>query len=658
MPVAIYVLAVGVRLAFLSEARHNPLYQFLTIDERTHHQVAEAICNDALPPTVYLKSPLYVYFLGNVYRLIGVDSLRARFVQVFIAGLMPVLIFLIGRRLFGPALGLCAGILAAVYWTFVFFSTELLDVTLTTVLYLSLAYVLVRVDDDRTWKWFLAGTLLGVGAVSRPNILVFAPVLAVMIVLANRRRGRETPPSRGPNRSGRTGLVRVALLIVGCALPIAPVTLRNVFVAGEPALIGAWGPGVFYMSNNPRSDGKNAVCPQAVGVTADLKREFNEDPWFRGDVGTQGWYVFAAQELGHRPTYREARRLYFRLSWDYLRQYPRKFLTDTLKRLCYLFNAYEYPMNKDLYHFTRSSWVLTALSWLHLGLIGPLGVLGLAIVAVRRPWPRGVGYCLAMILTLAVPSIFFLVISRYRVPVVCLLMPFACYAVRELIGSLARPVQWWRPVAMTAGLAALVVFANVNVFGYRPPYHGYLLYNFAMASAAVGRDDLRDEAVKEIEQLLADESHRPVLSAGTMGLLFRHHHQRGNLERTAHYGLRIVERREKTDAWTLAALVDVLVRLDRRDEAKDVLDLLVRRFETQPNPLLAWALLRYGTEYDDRPVLENALQQYEALVRVHISEADYHHGRAAAREALERLCSPASSSAPASRPGPSSETRP
>jgi len=159
---AVYVLALAVRLAWLTEARRNPLYQWPTIDERTHHKIAEAIANGTAPRTAYLRAPLYLYTLAGIYKIVGNDSLRARYVQVFIASLAPVLVFLIGGRLFGAAVGVLAGLLSTVFWTFVFFSTELLDVSMACVVYLFLAWFLIVADDGRWWKWLVAGVLVGV----------------------------------------------------------------------------------------------------------------------------------------------------------------------------------------------------------------------------------------------------------------------------------------------------------------------------------------------------------------------------------------------------------------------------------------------------------------------------------------------------------------
>jgi len=178
----VFALGVTVRLVFLLEARHNPLYQCPTIDERTHHEIAKAIAEGTAPSTAYLRAPAYLYFLGGIYKVTGPDSLMARYVQAVVASLAPVLVFLIGGRLFGPWVGVLSGVLSAVFWTFVFFSTELLDVSVACVLYLLLAYVLVTVADGRWWKWLLGGGLLGLGAITRPNVLVYAPVLAVVVV--------------------------------------------------------------------------------------------------------------------------------------------------------------------------------------------------------------------------------------------------------------------------------------------------------------------------------------------------------------------------------------------------------------------------------------------------------------------------------------------
>jgi hypothetical protein len=639
----VYLLAVAVRLVFLLQARDNPLYQFLVLDERTQHEVGVAISKGTLPPNGYFKAPLYGYFLGAIYRVAGADPFVARVVQVFVAGLAPVLIFFIARRLFGSAVGLVAGGLTSVYWIFVFFSTELLDATLGCVFCLLLAWLLVGVDDARRWKWPASGITLGLGAITRPNILALAPVLALMIVVAGRRQSHRNAPGRSRVGWVRIGLTRVCLLVAGTALAIAPVTMRNLIVANERLLICAYGGINFFIANNPQSDGKNTVCPK-LDITVRHPGLDMNDPAVRWDEGWQACYLYAAQHLGPRPRYDEVERFFYRKTLDYIRQCPAKFAADTFKRFCWLFNAYEYPNNKDKYHFLRFSSLLRALSWLHFGIIGPIGVVGLVMALRRRPWPPGMNYYFAMILSLAVPGIFFVVNARYRLPVVYLLMPAVAYGIVELVRLVRPPVVWRRVAVIGGSLAGLMVFSNLNLFGYRPPHHEYLLFSFAGACGATGQTELMGETVGEIERALADRSYRHTLHPWAMTCLFDYFRQRGDIVRAAHYGWEALQS-EPVSIPTLGALADVLIQADRRDRARQCLQTLANRSADQPNPYLAGALLRFGQAYRDRQAVTEAAKVFRALVRLQPQQPELLSGLEAAERLLQNPATQPSSTA-------------
>jgi 4-amino-4-deoxy-L-arabinose transferase-like glycosyltransferase len=644
--VLLYLLAVGVRLLFLTEARHNPLYQFLILDERSQHEVAVVIAQGTLPPHAPVKAPFYALCLGMLYKVIGPHDMEARYVQVFVAGLAPVLVFLITCRLFDRTCGLLAGGLACLYWMFVFFSAELLDVTLASVFYLLLAWVLISTKDVRWWKWFGAGALIGLGAITRPNILAFAPVLAIMVLAMARREARASRAG-SPGRAWlRAGAIRAACLTAGTALAIAPVTLWNVCVAHERMLIAYFGGYNLYVANNPQSDGKNAISPK-LDITVRLPGLDLNDPWVKWDEGFQAGYLYAAQYLGPRPKYAEVEKFYYWLTVDYIRHHPGKFLSDTFKRSCWLVNAYEYPNNKDKYHFLRFSRTLWALSWVHFGLVGPVGVVGLVLSIRRKTWVVGTGYYVAMILSLALSAVFFVVNARYRLPIVYLLMPMVAYGAREIVGLFKRPVGWRRATLVTGSLAGLMVLSNLNPFSYRPPYHDYLLFSLAGACGAVGRADLMAEAVDQIEKSLEDKSHRQTLHPWAMTCLFNYFRDQGNLSKAAHYGWMMLKT-EPVDPQMIAVLVDVLIRVDRRDQARQAIEVLRSHSNGQPNLPLAQAMFLYAKAYRDLSMMQEAVQVYEALMRVQPGELQVSQGLTAAKTALESM-QPKTSSSSASQ---------
>jgi len=465
---------------------------------------------------------------------------------------------------------------------------------------------------------------------------------------------REAVVARSPRAAAwaqlRPGLSRAALLTVGCLLAISPVTLRNLLVSHERALIAVWGPGAFWASNNPHSDPRRMTRPPL---------DTSKSPYFE-DVMTLSWaqgaelavcmYLYAAQELGHRPTNAEVSDFYSRLSKDYIRQYPGKLLSDWFKRFCYTFNAFEYPFNKDLYAFLDSSRLLRASSWLHFGVICPLGVLGLLLALGRRKRPAGLGYQLAMILALVLPGALFPITSRYRLPMVYLLMPLVAFGLVEVIRLLRPPIAWRRIAQPVGILAGLAVFCNINVFGLRPADTEHLLIQYIGASMATDRHDLAARASDEIARALEDPNRAHKVPPNAMRPLFAYFRHQSDLSRAADYAWQMIRRQERADAQTLGAAVKVLIDVDRRDEAAQTLAVL-ESTAPAPSPHTALAMYRYGLAYGDRLALTKAAQQYAALSKHHPNESLYRNGQNAARRALARLEAPPSSAPAASRPG-------
>ena len=140
-------------------------------------------------PSVW-KMPLYPLWVGAWYSVLGVDPDGVRAVQVLLGAVTIVLTFLLGRRLFSPAVGLGAAAVVAVHPIAWLFELRVLSESLAVPL--TLAFLLVVLDRDvlTVRRAALAGGLLALNLYARPSALMLAVLLAVAFVLtAGRRRG-------------------------------------------------------------------------------------------------------------------------------------------------------------------------------------------------------------------------------------------------------------------------------------------------------------------------------------------------------------------------------------------------------------------------------------------------------------------------------------
>jgi len=629
----VLAVALAVRLVHFCQVRDSPLYQYVTLDEKGNHEFALAVLQDRLPAASYYKAPLYGYSLAGVYALLGDASIRARLVQCILVAVSPVLTALIAARLFGWAVGLIAGLWAAVFWTFVFFSTELLDAAPACVFYLLLAYLLVAWDDRRWTKWLACGLALGLGAVTRPNILAFAPVLAVTVVVVGRRRDRT---NAAPRHAGTGPLLHAVALTIGCCLVVLPVTIRNRVVGGEWVLLGAYGGMNLHVANNPNSDSKDGpLLVDESGFLTTTTWDPNE-PWARCCLNFKNAYRFTEAKLGRKPKRGEFGALLAGMGLDHIRQNPGWFARHALRRFCWLFNAYEYPSNKDLYHFLQFAPLLRSLSWFHYGWLAPLGLMGLALaLADRSRRSAGLAYLVAMLASLALPAVMFIINSRFRLPMVHLLVVFAAFAVVETARMIRSPAQRRKLLIVVPGLAALTLFCNLDPFGYRKAHQPYLRLAYAVACLMSDRQDLLDDAIihfeHDLKADLADLRQEGRRSNTTllvdhccpMRLLLPYYVQRGRQADAVRAAEWMLDHEPVDGVWP-ARLMDVFIAADRKASAQRALDVLDRPAMAARPDVMADCLFRFGRTWHDRDALTRAREVYERLARANPGEILFH----------------------------------
>jgi hypothetical protein len=118
--------------------------------------------------------------------------------------------------------GILGGVIAALSPHLAFSSNFLLPDALSALPLLAALAVLARAHPGPRagwWRSAAAGSLVGAGVWLRPNVMLLAPFLAVLVVLVARER--------------RRALGHAAALLAAALALIAPITLRNYAVFGE-----------------------------------------------------------------------------------------------------------------------------------------------------------------------------------------------------------------------------------------------------------------------------------------------------------------------------------------------------------------------------------------------------------------------------------------
>lgn len=188
----------------------------------------------------------YTLYLAGIYFVFGHHPLIARIVQVILSGVLPLLIYVAGARLFDRRTGLAAAAAFALYAYWIFFNAALMTQTYYVICLLSALLAALALRDRptlRNWAWL--GVSLGLGALFRQTLILFAPVLVLWLVWD---RPARQPGARWITREHLVGVAVAAGIVL---VMILPFTLRNALAYHDFLLLNSNGGYWLYASNHP-----------------------------------------------------------------------------------------------------------------------------------------------------------------------------------------------------------------------------------------------------------------------------------------------------------------------------------------------------------------------------------------------------------------------
>ncbi|MFN8546690.1 MAG: glycosyltransferase family 39 protein, partial [Candidatus Eisenbacteria bacterium] len=175
---AVMGTALLLRLWHLFEYSSWPTFRVPLMDARYHTEWAERVATGGGDAASFFRAPAYAYVLAGL-RALGCDLVWApRWCQLVLGVVCVLLVHRLALRMTTRGFALFAGILAAILWVPIHHETELLLETLFTAQLLLLTYLVNREDTCPGALASLgAGLLLGLAAITRPNALVWTPLL-------------------------------------------------------------------------------------------------------------------------------------------------------------------------------------------------------------------------------------------------------------------------------------------------------------------------------------------------------------------------------------------------------------------------------------------------------------------------------------------------
>jgi len=454
VPALVFAIALAVRLAHLWQMRDSPFFALLMGDSRSYDEWARRIAGgEWIGHDVFYQAPLYPYFLGVLYAIGGHHLLLVRIVQAILGSIACVFLAWAGERFFSRRVGFVAGLILALYAPAIFFDSLIqkstLDVFLVCLaLWLMARMVTVRLKPDTTEAktrtggvrlqpdllWLSLGLAIGLLTLTRENAIVFTAVIGGWALI-------------------RYGLRAAAVFVLGAAIVVVPVAIRNSLVGGGfYVTTSQFGPN-FYIGNNPRSDGTYQSLRYGRGAPEYERQDATE---------------IAERATGRTLTPSEVSSYWTDQALDFIAGRPADWLKLVARKTALLVNRTEMLDTESQESHAEWSLPLRIAAIVgHFGVLVPLAVLGLIV-----SWPdrSRLEVLYAMLAAYAASVILFYVFARYRYPLVPFLILFAAAGLDRLIGGVRlqpdeRP--WVRlkrdatAVAIVAGVVAIVaVLAN------------------------------------------------------------------------------------------------------------------------------------------------------------------------------------------------------
>jgi tetratricopeptide (TPR) repeat protein len=440
-PVAsVFGLALGLRLLAMARA-FDPAAAFEKFPLLAHRLMADGWV--AREPFGY--SPAYIYWLALLMRA-GATPAALCVAQAVLGALACVFILDLAKRLFGPAEAILAGVMAAAFGPFLLFSIELESDGLGLVLYCAAATAFVAaLDRPVFWRFAVAGLLLGLRAAQRPDAMLLAGFLAVVLWHDAR-----------PARPGLAALAAPGWLLAGCLLPILPVAWQNVRASGEIIPVTSSSGWVFYTSQNHAASGLGYAPPPLAYAWMHAPYREGEDPLDRLDDRVSR--RLAALAAGRDLAPGEASRFWRAEGW---RSIERRGLVRQLglqaRKLGYLLRPYE---GHDSLPLLLKDHRLSAWTSFGMGIVAPLALLGLAL-CWNRAAPGGTRRLAlpGFLLLPAVTMSLFYVGARFRLELEAMLLPFAAAALVWL-GRRVRAREGRKPAVSVVVLVVLAALLH------------------------------------------------------------------------------------------------------------------------------------------------------------------------------------------------------
>lgn len=363
----------------------------------------------------FFMGPLYPYFLGLVYRVFGGNMMLLRIIQILGGTTTVVLTYFIGKRVFRPSVAMLGAVMLTLYGTITFYEGQLLMEWLGALINMMLLFVLYQdFGRHRVLKYIVTGFLLGLSALTRANILIFAPIVLIWVLFVAKEKKR---------------FLSAAVFIVSALVTISPATIHNYVVSRDFVLITWNGSMNFFIGNNEKATGVYD-SPRGIDLASDWTTRRYVEKMAGRDLKPSEISSYWLSETGR-----------------FIKEHPRKELALLFRKTALFLNAFELPQTES-HDLSRSRYAILRVLFVNFWILCSLGLVGM--MYSLREWRR----CFLLhwfIISCSVSIILFFITARYRIQIVPPLALFAAFTVVEILPrSFAHLSRGFQPLAIIA----------------------------------------------------------------------------------------------------------------------------------------------------------------------------------------------------------------
>jgi len=406
--ITVFILALSVRLIYLYQIKHTPLFGLFAVDSQYYNRFAlEILRGDFFFKQSVYFHPLYPFFVAFIYKISGYSFLAIGIFQALLDSLTCILIYIITIKIFDKkSVGLIAAFIYAFYGTAIFYTAFILDTTLSIFIAASMIALLLCAAEEKRKKiapflWFVSGVVIALSMLLKAFTLFFIPFLMLWLFFFN---GKKLILSKK--------LFNLGLVIVGIFIILLPFSIRNYVLQKSFSPFPAHGGINFYTGNNPSATGTYAP-PSGVSISPISE--------------TISSIHKASLETEKRLTPQEASHYWFRKGLAFIGDNPRQYRLLLIKKFLLFWNKSRLTVNIN-YDFCKRFLPVLKLPLFSFGVLAPFAILGI-ILLIKEKCRNGyliISFTLSTMLGLVI----FFVTARYRlvaVPFVAITASFALY---------------------------------------------------------------------------------------------------------------------------------------------------------------------------------------------------------------------------------------